>query len=376
MAPFSTFSLSLVDAAYGETLGPARDLTSLTWLWVLRFACAVIVSLLLGSVPMGGTPAFSSQQESNQSDRTEETDRTGETDRAANASDEPALPPPRLPPPLTEGSGNEVFSGPQPGEPLTGFPVRIVFGGEAGKEIDLVSEAGPSPVVLLFVHEVTRPSIAVMRAITRYAVSRAGDGLHVGVIFLTADATETEAFLRRAHHALPPDVVIGISLDGLEGPGEYGLNRHVSLSILIGKGGETTGNFALVQPSLQTDVLRVVRSIMEVLESGSLPPLAQLIGESEPMDRVARAPVAGDVSENQIRSLLQPLIRRNASPDEVERVAAAVQQKLEANEALRNRIGAIATNIVRSDKLTNYGSPAAQEVLARWARMYGPTDSP
>jgi hypothetical protein len=274
-------------------------------------------------------------------------------------------------------SANEtekVYSGPQPGEPLIGFTSRIVLGEEAGQEVDVVTQAGDHPVLLIFVHEITRPSVAVIRAISKYATHRAMDGLQTAVIVLTADATETEAFLQRARHALPPDVPVGISGDGLEGPGEYGLNRHVSLTILVGKQGETTANFALIQPSLQTDVLPVVQSIIDVLGSGTVPPLERLAEDGYRMQQQARPGEAGaeGVSEDRLRSLLQPLIRRNARPEDVRRIAAAVQQEMEQSAPLRNRIGAIAAQIVAADKLENYGSPAAQEILRRWAEQFGP----
>jgi hypothetical protein len=264
----------------------------------------------------------------------------------------------------------QVFSGPQPGEPLTGFPVRVVFGEEEGQEVDLVGRAPQSPWTLIFVHDVTRQSVAVTRAVMRYATSRTDDGLRTALIFLTADATDTENFLRRARHALPDDVIVGISSDGLEGPGDYGLNRSVTLTILVANEGMVTGNFALVQPSLQTDVLPVAETIVKTLGSGTVPPLERLV-DGYRMEAADSAPDGDGVTLNQIRSLLQPIIRRHAREEDVRQIAAAVEEQLEANEALRNRIGQIARRIVQSDRLENYGTPAAQEVLRSWAEKYG-----
>ncbi len=292
----------------------------------------------------------------------------GEADESAQREESPAASE------TSSASEDEkVYSGPQPGEPLVGFASRLVLGDEAGQEVDFVTQAGDQPLLLIFVHEITRPSVAVIRAISKYATHRAEDGLQTAIVFLTADATETEAFLQRARHALPPDVPVGISLDGLEGPGEYGLNRHVSLTILVGKQGETTSNFALIQPSVQNDVLPVVQSIIDVLGSGSVPPLERLADDGYRMQRAAPGePPADGVSEDRLRSLLQPLIRRNARPEDVQRIAVAVEQEMEKSPPLRNRIGTIAAQIVAADKLENYGSPAAQEVLRRWAEEFGP----
>ena len=65
-----------------------------------------------------------------------------------------------------------VFSGPQPGEKLPGFKMRGVFDDAAGKETDPVADAGKKPIVIIFVHELTRPSLAVFRTVMNYAATR------------------------------------------------------------------------------------------------------------------------------------------------------------------------------------------------------------
>ena len=60
-----------------------------------------------------------------------------------------------------------VFSGPQAGEKLMPFTMTGVFDESAGRKIDLVSTAGAKPILLVFVHEANRPSIAVSRALMR-----------------------------------------------------------------------------------------------------------------------------------------------------------------------------------------------------------------
>jgi len=60
---------------------------------------------------------------------------------------------------------DEVYSGPQPGEKLASFSMRGVLGDLAGKEIDLMEKADGKPVVLVFMHKLTRPSAAVTRAV-------------------------------------------------------------------------------------------------------------------------------------------------------------------------------------------------------------------
>jgi hypothetical protein len=157
------------------------------------------------------------------------------------------------------------FSGPQKGEKLTPFTAKGVIGDQAGKEFDVVKSAEGKPLVIVFVHEVNRPTVGLARVLGTYAASKKADGLASGIIFLTADATQTEEWTKRASGALPRGLPIGISVDGQEGPGAYGLNRKVQMTVLVGKDDKVTANFALVQPSLQADGPKIAAAIAEAL---------------------------------------------------------------------------------------------------------------
>ena len=253
-----------------------------------------------------------------------------------------------------------VFSGPQVGEKLTGFEVRGVLGDLEGKSFDLVAQADGKPLAIIFVHEVTRPSIGLTRLVMDYAAQRKADGLTAGVVLLTDDATATEAWIKRAAHALPARVPLGISLDGREGPGALGLNRGVTLTVLVAKENKVTANFALVQPSIEADAENIAGAIVDVLGGGEKPTLAQL-GVARPR---------GDDPPN-LRPVLAPLIQKTATPEDVDRAAAAVEQAVADNPAAQRELGRIARTVVNSGKLENYGTPPAQEYLRKWAEKYG-----
>ena len=177
------------------------------------------------------------------------------------------------------------FSGPQVGEKLTPFVSKTVLGGEAGKELDLVKSAAGKPVLIVFVHEVNRPTVGLARLLGLYAATKKGDGLTSGVVFLTADATATEDWVKRASGALPGGVPVGISVDGQEGPGAYGLNRKVQMTVLVGKDDKVTANFALVQPSVQADGPKIAQAIVDVLGGGKGPTIEELQRLGGPMRR-------------------------------------------------------------------------------------------
>jgi hypothetical protein len=257
-----------------------------------------------------------------------------------------------------------VYSGPQIGEAITSFQLRQVL--SDGKEIDVVEKAKGQPVLLLFVHEVTRPSIGLTRIVADYAATRSADGLHTAVVLLTPDATATETWMKNARHALPQKVPLGISIDGAEGPGAFGLNREVSLTVLVAKDNKVTANFALVQPSVQADGPKILEAIVAVLGGGKVPKIEDLAG-SAAMRREGR-PRAIDADE--LRSLLRPVIQKDGSDEQIDKAAAAIDAAIAKNKALGNEIGQIAQRIIAAGKLENYGTPRSQVHLQRWAREF------
>ncbi len=250
-----------------------------------------------------------------------------------------------------------IFSGPQVGETLPPLPARYVFDRQAGEEFDPVAKADGKPLLVIFVHDVTRPSVGLTRAVAEYAASRKKDGLETAVIFLGDDATETEEMMKRARHALPQGGEVGISTDGLEGPGAYGLDRKMSLTVLVAKEGKVTANFALVQPSMAVDAPKIAGAIVELV-GGEVPKFAQ------------PGVMRDGVSDDEFRALLSPLIQRDATDDEVDAAAARIKQAWARNPAIKSRVGEVASRIVTAGVLENYGTPRAQDHLTIWAAEY------
>jgi hypothetical protein len=258
-----------------------------------------------------------------------------------------------------------IFSGPQPGEALPAFKMRGVFDVEAGQEIDLVAKANGGPMVLVFVHDTNRPSIAMTRALLNYAASRGKDGLHAGAVWLSADMAEAEAALKRMRQALPKGVAIGISPDGKEGPGRYGLNRNVTLTILVARENKVTANFALVQPSIQADLPKVLDAIVKV--AGGKAPKLEDMPEVQAMLR--QQPPGND---EKVTGLFRKLIQKTAKPEEVDKIAAEIDEYIKKNEAARKDTARRSKVLVEGGKLADYGTPRAQEHIRKWAKELNP----
>jgi hypothetical protein len=247
-----------------------------------------------------------------------------------------------------------VFSGPQAGEKLPPFKVRGIFEPNTGKELDFVAKAAGKPIVLVFIHDPNRPSLRLTQALTYYTAGRAKEGLATGVIWLTDDATEAESILKSKRVSLTPEAPTGISLDGKEGPGSYGLNRTVTLTILIGKEGRVTANFALVQPSIQADLPKILGEIGRVMGSPA-PTLDDLL-------------IMPGV---QLQGPILQFLQRTATPEEVDKEAAGIESYLRQDEAARKQFGGMVSRVVAGGKLASHGTPKAQEYLRKWAKDFG-----
>jgi hypothetical protein len=170
-----------------------------------------------------------------------------------------------------------IFSGPQPGEKLSPFRVFLATGERQGKEADLIAEFAGAPTLLVFVHELTRPGAALMRPLEAFQQKRAGDGLKTAFVFLTADRSGMEQRLPLVSRSLRMQTPLAISLDGLEGPGNYGLNRKVQMTVLVAKENVVKASFALVQPN-ETDAPKVLAEVVKLI-GGPVPTLAELGAE-------------------------------------------------------------------------------------------------
>jgi hypothetical protein len=201
---------------------------------------------------------------------------------------------------LARAGGDQVFSGPQPGEKLTAFKVHAFSGPAAGKEIQLLADPKDTPRVLVFIHELNRLAFQLLRPVDQYAARLHKDGLETHFIMLTADRAKTEQYLEGAQKALALAAPIVISLDGIEGPGNYGLNRKVTLTVLVARGNKVVANFAIVQPN-DTDAPKVAAAIAKLM--GKTPPTAEELGiggKDRPKDR---GPDSAEALQKKIRDL-------------------------------------------------------------------------
>jgi hypothetical protein len=190
----------------------------------------------------------------------------------------------------------------------------------------LLNDKSDAPTVLIFVHEATRPGLQLMRPLDWYGQKLASEGVVTHFVWLTADRSKTEDWLRTARASLNLKSPVSISMDGIEGPGSYGLNRKVTLTVLVAEESKVTANFAIVQPN-ETDAPKILDA------------MATLVGKKAPTLEEVRAEVGGPMRREMTRPAPAPPRRAGNELSKLTEDPAALIQEIEEKLALTERTG-------------------------------------
>jgi hypothetical protein len=180
---------------------------------------------------------------------------------------------------LGSGESDTVFSGPQIGEKLPALNVTLAYGTEARQTIDLVERAAGRPSLLVIVNGSSRPAARLTRALMNFAEMHK-ENLFAGVAYLADDSSGAMKQLQDAVSWWQVEPPVGVSVDGAEGPGSYGLNRNVNVTVLVASKGVVTRNFALIQPT-ETDAIKILSDVV-ALVGGRVPGIAEVLFLSVP----------------------------------------------------------------------------------------------
>lgn len=245
-----------------------------------------------------------------------------------------------------------VFSGPQPGEKLPPLKVRIVLGDKAGEKVDIVSDARGKPTFLIFMNEWNEDVAELMRVLTLYAEQKGKPELVTAVVWLTSDPNDLGAKLERARPHMPRNTPVGMSLDGPEGPGAYGLNRHVQMTILVADRNVVTSNFALVQPSINGDAVNVLRALVKVI-GGKPPTLAEILSPRE---------------QQIVTTRIELMVDKSASDERVQQLARDLESFVRSRPEAKRTLGQRSSEIVKSGRFNDRTKAIGH--LHNWAKEY------
>ena len=253
------------------------------------------------------------------------------------------------------------FSGPQPGERIEPFKVLVVNGPEAGKEVDYLSDYGDAPVLLIFLHQLDRNVAAMLRPCERFARERASAGLKSLIVYLAPDKIEGERRMRAVVKSLNLEVPVGVALEGVEGPGSYGLNREVAVTALVAKERKVTANFAIIQPGT-VDAPRVMTAAARHV-GGRVPTAEEIQAELTKGSGRAVVTMSGGTAEPdppEMVTMLSSLIQLSNTNERVDQVVGELRTWAGSDAKRRAAIAQKMTVIIP----LKYGTEYAQTQMA------------
>jgi hypothetical protein len=172
------------------------------------------------------------------------------------------------------------FSGPQPGETTTPFRVLNVTPPSEGEERDPIRENAGAATALVFLHTIERSLVPLLRVVDQYGATQKQQ-LKTEVVFLHKDRLEGQQRIKAAAGSIRLQSRVGLSLEGAEGPGNYGLNKECMMTIVVAKDNKVTANFALTQPGI-ADAPKVIEALARVCGDNNPPTVDQLAASAGP----------------------------------------------------------------------------------------------
>ncbi|NNE93156.1 MAG: hypothetical protein HKN23_16050 [Verrucomicrobiales bacterium] len=210
----------------------------------------------------------------------------------------------------SEKATSEVIkTGPPVGTELTPAMAYAPVGPRAGEEFDAAAAIGKKPGAFLFIHELTRNGLPVIRGLDRAGTEFSLLGFKSHTFLLSDDRTAAETKLKAVNGSLRLASPIVLSLDGVDGPGNYALNRKAVLSLILMKDGKVHKSVAFTDVNAEDEAL--IRELVEEV-SGTLPQspeeIRELVAQNLPTDEEKLKELAVDQTM-QIRQLRQQIDR-------------------------------------------------------------------
>ena len=259
---------------------------------------------------------------------------------------------------------DRVFSGPQVAEKLPALKVRLAYGKEADQTVDLIERAAGKPTLLVIVNGSNRPAARLTRVLMSFAEMHQKT-LFSGVVYLADDPTAAMQQLKRAVSWWKVGAPVGVSIDGVEGPGSYGLNRDVNLTILVCDKGRVTNNFALVQPS-ETDAARILKEVVSLV-GGRVPTAEEVMFLSAPIHKLANASWRTAPADVRLRRLICTALA--AEDDKSARSVATAVEKYVGDDESRHAALGNAAALLLEGRTRVRGKPIVK-YLRSWRMKY------
>lgn len=260
-----------------------------------------------------------------------------------------------------EGEKN-LFSGPQPGEKLPPFKVVGLHGERKGKEYDPVVLADGKPLVLIFQDNQVpgQKGLLLNGQIFESIAKNSPKGLEVHSVFLVDDPTPENVFEYDFKNEIAKTVQMSVSKDRRDGPGSYGLNRNLGMTLIVARNGKVLHNFPLAQPLLYPNPY-VLGAIAEAVEAKPKTLVSWINGgKAKGAEMMGMKKQDGDKSDGPTKESDKPKMMQRGEE------AARMQRRRKAEQA---------TDVPRRRRVLEVKDPAAFAKLQDTPIFSGPQPS-
>ncbi|MFK7737306.1 MAG: hypothetical protein AB8B50_14830, partial [Pirellulaceae bacterium] len=170
-----------------------------------------------------------------------------------------------------KADSERVYSGLQPGEKSKPFEVLHIKDDELRKS-EIVEASEDGVTLVCFIHRLsTDDRILYGLGLVDFYAARHKD-LSSHFVLLSDERNKIEKMLRAWNKGgLFKHSTVSLSVDGAEGPGYYGLNREVAMTVLVIKGNKVVENLVFNAPNY-----RDLESIMGVVATANGKPKPKL----------------------------------------------------------------------------------------------------
>jgi hypothetical protein len=286
-------------------------------------------------------------------------------------------------------AADPVFSGPQVAEKTTPFKVMEITGPNQGKERDPITENAGAPTALVFISAIERSIVPLLRVVDQYGAERT-NLLKTEIVFLFGDRVAGQERSKAVASSVKLRSRVGLSLDGAEGPGNYGLNKECMMTILTAKGNKVSANFALVQPGI-ADAPKVIAALAKVCGDTNPPTVEQLSerqmarsgGQRMGRDGAATARDAGRPKEDfpgavpedpKLNTLIRQLIRPTNDDATVDKLSKDFEAHIQGNADLTRQASNGWVRVLHFGE--RYGTPYSRKVGQKFLEGLKPATPP
>jgi len=239
-----------------------------------------------------------------------------------------------------------VFSGPQPGERISAFKVTPIGGSALQVSRDPIAENQGKPMALVFVHSVERSLVPLLRVVDEYGARRK-EHLCSEIVFLSGDPIAGRERIKTVQNSLRLKSNVSLSVDGAEGPGNYGLNKECLMTVVVASGDRVITNYALVQPGI-SDAPRILAALAKASGDANPPSVESLLPKNQDQaamrDRAQKSgpggkdPLPGAVpTDEKLQGLLRRFIRPTNDDATVDSVLTEVKAHIKGNAGLKQQ---------------------------------------